>query len=123
MAAIEVVMPAGRRPPHTPGPWTAHNRIASITDRFWVGKGKTTIADVNDVDTVDGMDTDVKTTAANANLIAAAPDLLAACRIAEHALRVAQDDAANVGGKICEEAKSFDAPLAVIRKAIAKAIK
>lgn len=64
--------------PHTPGPWQARENYG----RHWVSKGKAQIADVSAIETGVGSgmtDTDAETTAANALLIAAAPDLLAAC--------------------------------------------
>jgi hypothetical protein len=63
---------------YTPGPWKHSTHL----HRHWVsaGKGKkaVTIADVSDIDTPDGEDTDEAATIANAKLIAAAPELLEA---------------------------------------------
>src|ERR1700730_10894402 len=59
----------------------------------------------------------------NAMLIAAAPDLLAACETALHALGIAQDDVINMGGPTSEEALILDEPMIKIRAAIAKAKK
>jgi hypothetical protein len=58
---------------------------------------------------------------ADAYLIAAAPDLLAALQCARFHLAQARTDAVSAGGKNCEGAKFFDEPLRQAAEAIAKA--
>lgn len=108
---------------HTAGPWKAHEDFG----RHWIsaGKGKreVQIADVSDIEVGDGtgeIDTDAATTAANARLIAAAPDLLAACVKALNALSTAQADVIDCGGKGCEEARFFDEPIRTLRRTLAR---
>lgn len=55
--------------PHTPGPWTACKR------HFWI-----VYSDVGDVRIAECGVPDSRVAEANARLIAAAPDMLAACR-------------------------------------------
>lgn len=65
--------------PHTPGPW-------EVRDKFYVGRpGRMSLATLcaGDVEAAD-----VETHEANGRLIAAAPDLLAACKTALAYVRV-----------------------------------
>lgn len=105
---------------HTPGPWTARTAYG----RHWVeaGKGRKAVqvADVTDIEIGSG-DVDTATTEANARLMAACPELLAALVEARNALAMAQENVAAVGGPKCAEAKFFDGPLMAARAAIAKA--
>jgi len=67
----------------TPGPW----KVRKDYGRHWISARKIQIADVTDITVGRGMvDTDVSTTMANALLIASAPDLLAACKLAVRVL-------------------------------------
>jgi len=70
---------------HTPGPWRARLDY----QRHWIsagtGRKAVQVADVTDIEVTTRpgeVDTDNETTAANAALIAAAPELLAACEMA-----------------------------------------
>lgn len=58
---------------------------------------------------------------ANATLIAAAPDLLAACEAVLSELLMAQENAVNVAGEGSEEAKAFEPAIRQAQTAIAKA--
>lgn len=51
----------------------------------------------------------------------AAPAMLEALKEARHALGIAHENVCSVGGKNCEEAKFFNAPLRVTARAIRKA--
>jgi hypothetical protein len=66
-----------------------------------------------------------ETPAANAELICRAvnahADLLAACEAARHALTVARQNVADVGGDRCEEVKFFNQPIRQVSAAIARA--
>jgi hypothetical protein len=67
-----------KTPAHTPGPWKVAERegcYRSINGVAWYGLAKV-------VTRMDGTERDCKDGAANARLIAAAPDLLAACILA-----------------------------------------
>jgi hypothetical protein len=66
-------------PKHTPGPWTAEQDTANKNDRF-ILSGRNGAFSHWQGWAVDGVTTEEED-AANARLIAAAPDLLGACRV------------------------------------------
>jgi len=99
---------------HTPGPWTIHG---------WGDGDYEVNAASETVCNVPGFDdetVDVDRAEPNARLIAAAPDLLAACQAVAHDLRAVVLDGDNVSTGM-SDAELFRAFLNVLLPAIAKA--
>jgi hypothetical protein len=97
--------------PHTASPWSWRTHYG----RHWISAGKgrkeIQIADVSDIEVGRGeVDTDIATTAANARLIAAAPELLAALQEF-----VRMDDGTEISGG------RWNAAVVMARAAIARA--
>jgi hypothetical protein len=89
---------------HTPGPWVAR-KMGFLKSGFWIRKASDTIG-LGNVAVVPR--STIKPFAANAHLIAAAPDLLAACKEV-----LAKVDLCDCGETDCATTR--------LRKAIAKA--
>ena len=98
---------------HTPGPWT----YPGGTGNFVGGPDRIRVADVG------GMERSPEERQANARLIAAAPDLLAACKAAWPMLdraadQLADDEACEESGRVADACATFAMDL---RAAILKA--
>ena len=105
---------------HTPGPWTMHPRfddgaeVRALAPVAWCGAASTHGASSS-------QSIDAAEARANAHLIAAAPDLLAALRSAEAALSDIGDADREPGDDVAWcEARAAEA-LPLVRAAIAKA--
>ncbi len=94
---------------HTPGPWKAGRAVLrGMIAEISATRGEATYT-IAHVDCVDGGDKD----AANAHLIAAAPDLLEACADFLEAFDL--DDLANFTGEQCDAILSARAAIAKAR--------
>jgi len=95
---------------HTPGPWTCtvHGRFLRGTGTILVNSGESTVAEIPV--SIHGIPFPKETEEANARLITASPDLLAACEAAQN--YIDSDDMT---------LKTRDKVMALIESAIAKA--
>lgn len=93
---------------HTPGPWTT-DKIMMPKNRRWcqthVLSGRKCVAIVHASEGTDVSDADVETIKANAALIAASPDLLAACQWMLRALKPFVE-AEGEEDDVCESARA-----------------
>jgi len=72
---------------HTQGPWQVNKKVSTSVEQVIAGQGINLIAQCDDVDGVRSREEDQ----ANALLIAAAPELLEACRVVKELLEYRQD--------------------------------
>ena len=106
---------------HTPGPWTVcrkwSNGCETCPEIFSEGiAGRSWVATVTGAPHLG-----FEETLHNADLIAAAPDLLAACKALHSQLRDAWENIVNIAGHDSEESKAMEPAIEQGNAAIAKA--